>query len=304
MKQLLIVNSGKAINAGATYPTDLSGLQAGAISFFELGASAFLSAAPTKNFAIALGRANGQLPFIISEVDKASLSVTKALPTEGKTFDAKITIPSPTSGKTYTLILVKKGASFNERNSWTVTETLRTDETLTAAQLAAKLAKGFQDKVDAGSINVTVTIDSAAITIKGNSDLEDWELNVGDALYGTPIYNSGADTDQIHAVPAVGDKKFIEKIAQECAAGKGFNYLAEDGKELYPNYPEAVENLIPNHSEPVTGASTEGYALYTLRFQVGRDASKTRDEKVWQLVHIAVPITADSYSTIQTILGQ
>lgn len=56
MKQLLIVNSQKAINAkadangAAVTPYDLSNLAEGAITFFELGASTLLAAAPYKEF--------------------------------------------------------------------------------------------------------------------------------------------------------------------------------------------------------------------------------------------------------------
>ena len=78
MRQILIVNSGKALNATGATPKDLSKLDAGAILFHELESDVTLSAAPTKNFAIALGRKNGQLPFIIPEVDIETLSVVKS----------------------------------------------------------------------------------------------------------------------------------------------------------------------------------------------------------------------------------
>ena len=79
-------------------------------------------------------------------------------------------------------------------------------------------------------------------------------------------------------------------MASRCAAGKGFNYTAEDAHEMYPGYPEAVADTT--------------YTLYTLRFKVGRSAAKQRDEQVYQIVHIAVPSSATTLiGNIDTILG-
>ena len=85
MKQLLIVNSTKALNAkksstGAEVtPYDLSNLAEGAISFFELGSNAVLAAAATKNFGIALGRKDNVMPFVFSEVNIDTLDIPAAL---------------------------------------------------------------------------------------------------------------------------------------------------------------------------------------------------------------------------------
>ena len=97
MKQLLIINSAKALNAKAdaggsnVTPYDLSNLAEGAITFFELGAGSVLSAAPTKNFAIALGRGTNKPAFVIPEVDIDTLEIVKALPTPGTKFT--VTLP-------------------------------------------------------------------------------------------------------------------------------------------------------------------------------------------------------------------
>ena len=78
-------------------------------------------------------------------------------------------------------------------------------------------------------------------------------------------------------------------MASRCAAGKGFNYTGEDGKEIYPGYPEVV--------------SEDQYVLYTLRFAVPRASAKQRDEVVYQIVHIAVPVGAAAITTLDTIFG-
>lgn len=298
MKQLLIVKSDKALNATGATPYDLSGLEAGAITFFELGGSSALSAAPTKNFGIALGRPNGQLPFVIPEVDINTLEITKALPTLGKAFKRKFTFPTPVVGKEYTILFVKKGTVPHERNTWhcSIIAGTTTDTTEAAA-----LKKAIEDKMgDIFTVTQGTSTDANKLTITCKTVGEQWEAKFADALTGTSWAGS---TDFVDAIPTVGDKKFIQDLASQCAAGKGFTDTEQAGRDVIPGYPENVEDLVVNNSGS-NGASTAGYALYTLRFQVGRDSAKTRDEKVWQLVHIALPITNSSYSDINGILPE
>lgn len=287
MKQLLIVNSGKALNATGATPYDLSGLEAGAITFFELGGSAALSDMATKNFGIALGRPNGQRAFVIPEVDIHTLSIVKASPKLGTAFKRKFTFPTPVVGKDYTVVFIKKVVVPHERNTWTC---MITATTTTAATEAAKMVDAIEAKL---GDKFTVTASGAAITIVGKTIGEQWEAKFADNLTGTSWAGS---TDFVDAEPTIGDKAYIQNLASQCAAGKGFEHTAPEGREFIPGYPEAVEDLTPN------AGGTTGYAVFTLRFQVGRDSAKTRDEKVWQLVHIAVPVTNSSMTTINKIL--
>lgn len=284
MEQLLIVNSAKALNATGATPKDLSGLQKGAITFFELGASTPLAAAPTKNFGIALGMGANIPAFVIPEVDVNTLTVTKAPYSAGAAWVAEITVPAPTAGNDYTLVLVENGVGFNERSNHTVTYFLPVGKTMTAAQLATELFNQLKAKYDNGEFNVEPTLSGAKITLTAKEVGKFWTLKAGDALFGTTV------TVTTPAKKTVGDKAYIEDLAHRCIAGKGINYLGEDGAELYPAYPEAVEDV--------------HYTVFNLRFAVGRDAAKQRDERVWQNVHIAVPETNASLSTITTILGQ
>lgn len=298
MKQLLIVNSAKALGAGLTSNNvqDLSGLQEGAICFFELGASTQLTnAAPTKNFGIALGRSNGQRAFIIPEVDVHTLEITKALPVLGKAFKRKFTFPTPVIGKEYTIMFVKRGTVPHERNTWTCSIVAGST---TPATEATAMKKAIEDKL---SDVFTVSVASAAMTITAKNIGEQWEMLFADGLTGTAL--STTDGDNVNAEPTIGDKAYIQNLASQCAAGKGFEHTAAEGREYIPGYPEAVENLVPNTSG-ASGTSTAGYVLFTLRFQVGRDSAKTRDEKVWQLVHIAVPKGGSSESGITAILPE
>lgn len=295
MKQLLIVNSAKALNAkaggGSVTPLDLSGLDAGAITFFELGASSVLAASPTKNFGIALGGGVNKMPFLIPEVDYDTVEVNKAVPQNGNVFSASFTVPTTVAGKDYTVIIVKKGAQPHERNTWTAT--VRAKDT-TAANVATALAKELMSFGDGGtisskpvagslSLNIHTTISTATITVAGTVVGEQFAIKFADELMS--LNDSVTPTE---AKPAIGDKAYIQDLASRCAAGKGFTDVMEFGPSVYPGYPETVEDTT--------------YNVYTLRFQVGRKSSKTRDEKVWQLVHIAVPTGATAATAIDNII--
>lgn len=297
MKQLLIVNSAKALNAKkdsagvAITPNNFSNLAEGAISLFELGGSTVLSAAPTKNFGIALGRSGNVLPFIIPEIDINTLYITVTQPSAGQKFKAEITIPTPVEGNNYTLVLVKKGTSINERFKFTATEFVPTGTSMTAAAIATSLGNQFKNYASNETLAINVTVSSAKITIESNNYTDQYELVASDKLHGVAVTTTPSK-------PNIGDTSYIKTLAQQCAAGKGFNYLAEDAGEIYPAYPENVENIAQ------ADIATKGYVVFNLRFATKREAGKTMDEAVWQYVHIAVPKNNSSYSTIATMLPE
>ena len=297
MKQLLIVNSTKALNAkknagGADVtPLDLSNIAEGAIGFFELGSSTMLSAAPTKNFGIVLGRKDSVMPFVFSEVDITTLDITVAQPKAGTQFQAEVTIPTPEAGKNYGLTLVKKGTVVNERYKYSVTDFVPAGGSKTAADMAKSLGNQLQAYADTGQLDITVTVASAKITVKSNNYEDQFELKATDSLYGVTITTTNAE-------PNIGDTAYIKKLAKQCAAGKGFVYTSQSSKDIYPGYPEAVEEIAQ------TDITTKGYVVFNLRFATKRESGKTGDEQVWQYVHIAVPKNNSSYSTIAAILPE
>lgn len=300
MRQLLIVkeqtDNNSPLNNGLTNNkvTDLSGLKDGAIAFFNLGSDVAMTGGDNdpgvinRNFAIALGRPNGQRPLIIPEVDLDTLSIVKALPFKGVSFSVMFTVGTTVPGEEYTLRFFKKGVVPHERNSWTVSVVAsgtNADYSEAAALKAAMDAK-VNDKFP-----FTTTRSNGQLTITCDNVGEDWEVVATDGLSGTPLLIT-------HAEKPIGDKKYIQELASFCAAGKGFYHTAAEGREFIPGYPEDVVDYELNYSgENRNGSnnsngkySTAGYAVYTLRFKVGRDASKTRDERVWQNVYIAIPV--------------
>lgn len=277
MKQLFICQK-KAYATEVAKSTDLTTVPEGTVALFSLADGSLLSAAPTTNFSIVVGRKPGKMPLMFPEVDVKTLQVTKATYEAGKTFTAKITVPTPEKGTHYTVVVTKKGTVFNERNNWTFT-------TLATTTTAADVAKQITAQINGNKyqLGVSATYSGGAITITATEAGKDYEVLGADGLMGV------APTDVTHGKKAELDKADIQDLASRCAAGKGFNLAADDGKDIYPGYPEVVDE--------------DQYVLYTLRFAVPRVASKQRDEVVYQLVHLAVPVGAGAITTLDTIFG-
>ena len=297
MKQLLIVNSAKTLKSGVA--DDLTVLDAGQIGFFNLrpdasganeGKITFLATKPTTNFGIALGKGSNYPAFVIPEVDVNTLSVTVAQPKAGAKFQTKFTFPTPVVGKEYAVVVVKKGVVPNERNSW---YTSIVAKTTTAATEAASLVNAIKAKTN-DMFAVTASNSGAVVTIEGLNIGEGWAVQLVDGLSGAALVSNFP----VEAEPNIGDTTYIMDLAQRCAADKGFVYLDQASKDIYPGYPEAVEEIAQ------ADIATKGYVVFNLHFATKRESGKTGDEQVWQYVHIAVPKNNASLSDIETILGQ
>ncbi len=277
MKQLFISQK-KAYATTSAKSTDLTTVPEGTIALFSLTDGSLITAKPTSNFSVVVGRKSGKMPLMFPEVDINSLQVTKASYQAGATFAATITIPTPEVGTHYTVVVTKKGTVFNERNNWTFT-------TLAMGTIAADVAKQIVTQINGNKyqLGISATNTGGAITITGVEEGKDFEVMGADGLIGV------APTNVTHGKKAELDKVYIQDLASRCAAGKGFNDVYADGTTIYPGYPETVDE--------------DKYVLYTLRFAVPRVASKQRDEVVYQLVHIAVPVGSDSITTLDTIFG-
>lgn len=277
MKQLFICKK-NAYATSTAKSTDLTTVPDGTIALFSLTDGALLSAKPTSNFSIAIGRPTDKMPLFFPEVDVKTLTVTKSTYEAGKTFISKITVPTPEKGTHYTVVIVKKGTVFNERSNWTFT-------TLAKSTTAADVAKVITNQINGNKnqLGVKAEYTGGAITITGLEVGKDFEVLGADGLLGV------APTDVTHGKKAELDKIDIQDLASRCAAGKGFNNTYLDGDSIYPGYPEVVDE--------------EQYVLYTLRFAVPRVASKQRDEVVYQIVHIAVPVGAGAITTLDSIFG-
>ena len=299
MKKLLIVGS-------TTVSSDLTTLTtSGVLTFTDLktdgtsGKHSVLTDKATSNFAIYLGRGANLLPIQVPEIDVKTMTVVKTAYAAGNTFKCAFTIPSSVSANTLrhqnlTILIVKKGTVFNERSSWHFTKVLAKGESVASnggTYTADQVAQYFVDQIKAAGerLGLTATISSATITLVGPDNDTDYEVKFVDDLHITALTadtfaNAGTAGKYCPALMAVGDAAYVKRLYQECIADEGIKYLAEDGKEIYPGYnPDAISGT---------------FNLFTIRFAVGRDASKTRDERAYQIVHIAVPISSTSYNNV------
>lgn len=304
MKQILIAKSSvtalnKTASGTLSDANDLSPLVAGGLSFFNLVDNSIITGASTtmrakSNFGIALGRDNGQLPFIIPEVDLKTLSIVKTLPKKGTHFSVDITLGTTVAGKQYTFQFFKKGVVPHERNSWTVDVIAKTTNASPYSEASA-LETALKSKIS-NDFNFTVSRSNGVVTVTA-ADWTDWVVKANDDATSTMI-------SATQMAPEIGNKEYVEELASKCAAGKGFEDNFAYGPKVNPGYPETVESFTMNTSGGSGAFSTAGYVIYTLRFQVGRDSSKTRDERVWQLVHICVPYDATLIGLIDKILPE
>ena len=298
MKQLLIVGS-------SDYGTNATLTDAGKITFTNLitdsntGKHSVLSSKATSNFAIYLGRGANILPFQIPEVDVKTMTAVKTPYSAGNAYSCKFTVPAvnanATRNQNLTIMIVKNGTVFNERNTWHFTYVLGAGKAGTASVIADWFVA--QIKAAGESLGLSASNSGAVITLTGPDNDTNYTVTFIDDLVIAALtaHSNGslASGEFIAAVPAVADAAYVKKLYQECIADKGIKYLAEDGKEIYPGYnPDAISGT---------------FNIFTIRFAVGRDSAKTRDERVSQIVHIAVPINSTDYNnitnTIEYVLG-
>ena len=197
------------------------------------------------------------------DVDYNSLSIVKSLSQGPKAKKMTVTVPATVAKETYAFTIVKKGKTFNERINYSYSEYAKADGN--QADVAAALAKVVNANTENTGIKATVS--TAVITLE---NVINEDFNVVSELCTV------ATTQEF--APAILDEVYVKDLAKRCIGGKGIQYLAEDGKELYPGYPEAVPNAC--------------YAMYTLRFANKRAASSQHSDNVYQLLHVVFPVKA------------
>lgn len=188
-------------------------------------------------------------------------------------FSATLTLPaiSPTA-LDYTIIAVKKGVKFNERNKWTAQVRVKLNDTLD--DIAKKIVKYYMDG-DVPRYGLKVTASGADLTFEAETEGIDWEIVPADDIMGTEVNVSA------NGIPAYGDAKYVKDLADKAAADAGFEYTyREPSTYLYSNYP----------FNPLKAQDSEdsGFTIFTLRFAEPREV-KTVDELVHQIIQVAFP---------------
>lgn len=280
MRQFLL---GKSV----AYPTALTSLAVGQLAFVALVSGVeTLDSDGTKikdKGYIYLGKSDAKGGKLVVPIYKNNFSYSKMVYDVSTQYTGNFTITDVVAGSDYTVVIVKKGVGFNERNKWTATVRAKSGDT--AETIAKALAAQITANVGAG---VTATPSDAKVTVTAKEKGVDYELTLGDDLFGLAI-------SQTHTTAAVADAKYITDLAIKAAADAGIEYTYKEASEyLYPDFP-----LNPLAQDDATDA---GFTVYTIRFAEPREM-KTVDQSINQIVQIAVPTSTDAISTIDTILA-
>lgn len=209
-------------------------------------------------------------------------SWVKAVYANGTTFNAVMTVTAPDDYSDCTVLIVKKGKKFNERNRWTAT--VHSGKSMTAAQLATALAKQVNNNTDAHGLIATVS--NAQITFTGKEMGDNYSVIPADELTGTTV------TVNTEGYPKEFDAKVIKDLADKAAADAGYEYTYEEdsGYKYYHLNPLAKDD-----------SADTGFTVFTLRFAEPRQTGQL-DKLVHQIVQIAFPTGAAAIATVESIL--
>ena len=279
--------------ANAAYPTALPLTTAGqvSISYLANGAETLVKDAATAaglkdRGMITWKNPNSELGQVVFPFYKKDLSYTVSAYAVANTFSANFTIASVEASSDYTVIIVKNGVKFNERNKWT--STIHAGKNDTPKTVADKIAAHINaNTVGSGVSAVSDNTTAGKITITAKKAGQPYTIVLADKLQGLAVTTTAA------GLPAINDAAAIKDMANKAAADAGFEYTYDEFAGLYPAYP-----LNPLAQPDKADA---GFTVYTIRFAEPRDM-KTRDEVVHQIIQIAYPTGANAIATLKTIL--
>lgn len=231
---------------------------------------------------IFLGKEDAKGGDVIVPIYKNNFSFTEMVYQAAGAYTGDFTIPAPTVGDDLTVVVVKKGVQFNERNKWTAT--MRVKDGQDASACAKELAEQLNNNLASG---VKAVAEAAKITITAVNKGEDYKIALGDDLFGVAV-------TETPAVTPLADANYIKDLAMKAAADAGIEYTYQDPANLiYPGYP-----LNPLAQPDSVDA---GYTVFTLKFAEPREM-KTVDQSINQIVQIALPTGAAAITKVETIL--
>lgn len=280
--------------ANAAYPATLP-LTAGqvSISYLNNGDEILVKDASTaaglKNRGmITWKNPNSELGQIVFPFYKKDLSYSVSAYARATTFSASFTIASVEASSDYTVIIVKNGVKFNERNKWT--STIHAGKNDTVKNIADKIAAHINANTVVSGVSAVSDIKTEGqITITAKKAGQPYTIVLADELQGLAVKT----TDTTAGLPAINDAAAIKEMANKAAADAGFEYTYDEFAGLYPAYPL-------NPLAQPDNADT-GFTVYTIRFAEPRDM-KTRDEVVHQIIQIAYPTGSEAINALKKIL--
>lgn len=279
--------------ANAAYPDAVPLTTAGqvSISYLDDGAETLVKDADTAaklkdRGMITWKNPNAELGQVVFPFYRKDLSYSVSKYVAANIFSASFTIPSVEASSDYTVIIVKNGAKFNERNKWTSTIHAGKNDTLEI--VADKIAAHINaNTIGSGVSAVSDSTTAGKITITAKKAGQPYTIVLADKLQGLTVTTAYA------GLPAINDAAAIKDMANKAAADAGFEYTYDEFAGFYPAYP-----LNPL-AQP--DRADTGFTVYTIRFAEPRDM-KTRDEVVHQIIQIAYPTGATAIGTLKTIL--
>lgn len=231
---------------------------------------------------IFLGKEDAKGSDVIVPIYKNNFSFTKMVYQAAGAYTGNFTIPAPIVGDDLTVVVVKKGVQFNERNKWTAT--MRVKDGQDASACAKELTEQLNNNPASG---VKAVAAATKITITAVNKGEDYKIALGDDLFGVAV-------TETPAVTPLADANYIKDLAMKAAADAGIEYTYQDPANLiYPGYP-----LNPLAQPDSVDA---GYTVFTLKFAEPREM-KTVDQSINQIVQIALPTGAAAIAKVETIL--
>lgn len=201
------------------------------------------------------------------------------------TFAGEIAIPDTIEeGEEYTVIVVKKGVKFNERNKWTASIVAKSSDD--QASIVEKLVDLINSNSE--SSGVEASEGTGVVEIAATASGVDYNIVGADALLDAEV------TITTKGSPAYGDASYVKDLANKAAADAGFEYTyMGDVNYLYPDYPL---NPLKNADSADTG-----FNILTFRFAEPREV-KTVDDVVHQIIQVALPSGVDIADTLGTLL--
>lgn len=227
---------------------------------------------------------------VVIPIGTVDASYTKTVYRPADTYIATVHLSAPTSIGTYSLIIVRKGAKFNERNKWTVSVYVK-DTATTATVLAGEFVKTINNN-SANSGVTAVDNEDGTFVVTANTPGVAYTLIGADEL--TYVTEKNLITVRGNGDPAINDVAYIKDLADKAAADRGYEYTYQEANNLmYPNYSlNELKQLDPDN---------KGFTVYTLKFAEKRE-TKTTDTAIKQIVQLAVPSDI-SLSTLETSLN-
>lgn len=279
--------------ANAAYPAAVPLTTAGqvSISYLANGAETLVKDAETAGKLkdrgmITWKNPNAELGQIVFPFYRKDLTYSVSAYAAATTFSANFTIASVEASSDYTVIIVKNGVKFNERNKWT--STIHAGKNDTVKNIADKIAAHINaNTVGSGVSAVSDGTTAGKITITAKKAGQPYTIVLADKLQGLAVTTTAA------GLPAINDAVAIKDMANKAAADAGFEYTYDEFAGLYPDYPL---NPLAQPDKADTG-----FIVYTIRFAEPRDM-KTRDEVVHQIIQIAYPTGSAAIATLKTIL--